>query len=164
MASSQPIIRQVKLLSLIPQLFFLGLIINIYFLLGINDALLYGLLTYLIISIIVRNIIPFYHRRGIKLYKYNKYNKYEKAIIEFEKSYHFFEKHKWIDRYRYIVLLSPSRISYLEMAMINMAFCYGQIGNGKKSKELYEKALEMFPESQMAKVALKMFESAKQIE
>jgi len=50
------------------------------------------------------------------------------------------------------------------MAMINMAFCYGQIGNGKKSKELYEKALEMFPESQMAKVALKMFESAKQIE
>jgi tetratricopeptide (TPR) repeat protein len=160
MASSQPITRQVKLLPLIPQLLFMGLIILIFYLFQSSDPLLYGLVTYLIIFIVIRNIIPLNHRNGIRLYKTREY---QKAILEFEKSYSFFEKHSWIDRYRYIVLLSSSRISYLEMALINMAFCYSQIGNGLKSKELYEKTLNMFPDSQIAKTALKMFESAKEI-
>ena len=48
------------------------------------------------------------------------------------------------------------------MALLNMAFAYSQIGNGQKSKEIYEQVLKEFPNSEMAKAALRMFESAKE--
>jgi Tfp pilus assembly protein PilF len=50
------------------------------------------------------------------------------------------------------------------MALINMAYCYSQIGKGAKSKELYEETLRKFPDSQMALSALRMLESAKEID
>ena len=47
----------------------------------------------------------------------------------------FFKRYNWIDKYRFVVLLSLSRISYTEMALANIAFCHGQLGEGGKSKE-----------------------------
>ncbi len=161
MASSKPIVKQIRFISIVPQLSFMGLIMFIYFIFEAGDPIIYGAITYLIISVIVRRMIPKYHRKGIILYKKGLY---EEAIPEFQKSYDFFRKYRWIDKYRFIILLSSSRISYLEMAMINMAFCYAQLGNGTKSKELYEKALKEFPDSEMAKTSLKMFDAAKEIE
>lgn len=58
-------------------------------------------------------------------------------------------------------MLSSSRISYTEMALANIAFCYGQLGEGAKSKEYYENILKEFPDSQIAIVSLKMFDAAK---
>jgi hypothetical protein len=49
------------------------------------------------------------------------------------------------------------------MALVNMAFCYSQLGDGLKSKELYEKTLIEYPDSQIAKTALSLYESAKNI-
>ena len=161
MASTQPIVRQIKYISLLPQLLVYAFLIFIYYLLGVEDPLFFGIITYLVISFSIRNIIPIHHRRGVRFYK-NK--EYEKAIVEFQKSYIFFENHRWIDTYRFIVLLSSSRVSYIEMSLINMAFCYGQTGNGLKSKELYERTLSDYPDSQMAKTALKMYEAAKDID
>ena len=60
-----------------------------------------------------------------------------------------------------LFLLSSSRISYREMALINRAFCYTQIKEGEKAKELYKKALEEFPDSGMAKAGVNMLESLK---
>ena len=59
-----------------------------------------------------------------------------------------------IDKYRYITLLSSSRISYTEMSLINIAYCYVQIGYREKTKQYYEKALALFPDNEMAKRAL----------
>ena len=42
------------------------------------------------------------------------------------------------------------------MALLNIAFCYSQKGNGSKAKEYYEKTLQQFPGSEMAKSALRM--------
>jgi len=161
MSSAQPTIRQVKWISLIPQLSIMGVLIYIYCLIKVSDPVLYGILTYLSLSIALRQIIPRYHRKGISYYKVKQY---EKAIVEFKKSYEFFKKHRWIDKNRFIVLLSSSRISYLEMSLINIAFCYGQLGDGKKSKQWYEKALSEFPDSQMAITALKMLDAGKSVE
>ncbi|PHQ61052.1 MAG: hypothetical protein COC08_06375 [Maribacter sp.] len=47
-------------------------------------------------------------------------------------------------------------MSYREMALANIGFCYSQIGDGIKSKEYYERTLKEFPESGLAKSALKM--------
>ena len=45
------------------------------------------------------------------------------------------------------------------MALNNIAFAYGQIGDGKKAKEYYERLLTEFPRSGIAKAALKMIDS-----
>lgn len=160
MASSQPIVRQAKWIFVIPQLIIFIMIICILDWIGVEEPLLSGVVIYLLIFLALKNIIPRHHRMGIRLFKSEQYNE---AVQEFQKSYDFFLKHKWIDRYRFIVLLSSSRISYLEMALLNMAYCYGQLGEGLKSRKLYEKTLEQFPDSKMAKAAIKMLESAKDI-
>jgi hypothetical protein len=50
-------------------------------------------------------------------------------------------------------------MSYKEMALNNIAFCYGQLGKGKLSKEYYEKTLDEFPESGIAKAGLRLINS-----
>ena len=40
------------------------------------------------------------------------------------------------------------------MSLLNIAYCYSQSGNGELSKQYYEKALELFPHSELAKSAL----------
>ena len=84
---------------------------------------------------------------------------FKEAISDFMKSYEFFDKNNWIDKYRFLTLLSSSKMSYKEMALNNIAFCFSQIGNGVKAKEFYEKTLKEFPESGLAKAGLNMMNS-----
>lgn len=158
MASNKPIRRQIAWLFLIPQLIIFQLIIIIFnfFITPFDLAVNLALLFYLGVFFLLRTLIPHNHRKGIRLIKSDSY---AEAIIEFEKSYDFFMQHPWIDRYRFLVLLSSSKTSYTEMALTNAAFCYTQTGNGQKAVEYYEKALHLFPDSEMAKSALKMLHS-----
>jgi tetratricopeptide (TPR) repeat protein len=127
---------------------------------GFQNYVFAGAIIYLAISFLLRFGVPFHHRKGIALFKKDSFIE---AIPFFEKSYAFFNRNKWIDKYRYITLLSSSRASYTEMALLNIAFCYGQSGDGKKSKEYYEKTLSEFPNCEIAKASLRMFESAKEL-
>ena len=158
MASSKPIVRQTAWISLIPQLLFMAILCAIYiiFIEPIFLAIELALITYLFLSVTLKFSISHNHRKGIALFKVGKY---EQAINEFQKSYSFFSKYTWIDKYRFITLLSSSKISYREMALLNVAFCYSQIGDGKKSKDYYLKTIEQFPNSEMANTSLKMIES-----
>jgi tetratricopeptide (TPR) repeat protein len=156
MASNPPIIKQVAWVSLVPQIAFILILIAVYNQFGFKDPGLYGALTYLILSMGLRYFIPKNHRNGIQL---TKINQFEKAISEYEKSYEFFTKNDWIDKYRFITLLSSSKMNYREMALCNIAFCYSQIGNGAKAIEFYQKTLEEFPENGLAHSALKMLNS-----
>jgi tetratricopeptide (TPR) repeat protein len=156
MASKIPVIKQVAWISLIPQIAFILILISIYNQFGFKDAGLYGALTYLILSMGLRYFIPKNHREGMKL---TKNNQFEKAIPEYGKSYQFFTKNDWVDKYRFITLLSSSKMNYREMALCNIAFCYGQIGNGTKAIEFYQKTLVEFPENAIAESALKMLNS-----
>ncbi len=156
MSSKTPTIRQISWISIIPQLITMGIIMSLWYLTNPEKAILYGALTYLVISFSLRNLIPKDHRNGIKKVKNGKF---KDAIFDFNKSYEFFNKNKWIDKYRFLTLLSSSRMSYKEMALNNIAFCYGQIGNGIKSKEFYERTLKEFPESGLAKAGLNMLNS-----
>jgi tetratricopeptide (TPR) repeat protein len=135
----------------------MGVIMLVYYLLDFKEAIFFGAITYLLISYILKKLIPRDHRTGVKK---TKLEQFEQAIPDFEKSYAFFKKHEWIDKYRIITLLSSSKMSYREMALANIGFCYGQIGNGKQSKAFYEKTLLEFPESGLAKSALKLITAA----
>ncbi len=155
MSSGKPIVRQIAWISFIPQLIIMLILI-------ITASMIFGpsspvidiiILLYFLYPFISRKLIARNHQNGIKLFKSGSY---AQAINEFEKSYDFFTRYQWIDKYRFIALFSASKISYKEMALLNIAFCYSQIGNGSKAKEYYEKTLQQFPGSEMAKSALRM--------
>ena len=55
--------------------------------------------------------------------------------------------------------MSASAMSYREMALCNIAFCYSQIGKGMKAIEYYQRVLKEFPNSGLAQSALRMIES-----
>lgn len=52
-----------------------------------------------------------------------------------------------------------SRMTYTEMTLLNTAFCYTRIGEGALAIEYYGKTLVQFPDSEMAKSALRMMHS-----
>lgn len=158
MASNIPVVKQAAWISIIPQIGVMILLFGLYYLIGLKEFILYGTLTYLLFSYSLRVFVPKSHRKGIKLMKEKKF---EIAILNFENSYNFFVKNNWIDKYRYLTLLSSSKMTYREMALCNIAFCYGQIGNGKMMKEYYKKTLVEFPENSIAYSAIKAIDSLK---
>jgi len=161
MASNIPIVRQIAWASIIPQILLIGIFIYIFHLLNIGDPFVFGALTYLILSFGLRYIFTAAHRKGINLVKQQKF---DDAIPYFEKSVDYFSKNSWIDKYRFLTLLSSSKMSYREMGLCNIAFCYSQIGNGLKSKEFYQQTLEDYPENGMARAGLNMLNSTDNIE
>ena len=157
MASRQPIVRQVAWISFLPQAAVLTGSILLMVAAEAPGPVVKGALLYLVLAIALRKLIPRAHRRGVKLIRNKAFGA---AIPAFEKSLEFFNRHRWLDNYRYLTLLSSSRISYKEMALLNLAYCHGQTGNGERSRHLYEETLAAFPESEMAQAALRMFDSA----
>ncbi|WP_132055695.1 hypothetical protein [Pseudocnuella soli] len=149
--------RQVAWISLVPQLAFMGLLILIFYLCRSSEPFLHGTLTYLAISFCLRTFIPRDHMQGMKLVKEQKFSE---AIPSFKRSYEFFSKNLWIDKYRFLTLLSSSRMSYREMALCNVAFCYSQVGEGIKAVECYTETLKEFPDSGLAQTALRMLHSS----
>ena len=156
MTSKVPTIKQIAWISLFPQLGLMALLMAAYYYFEVEEFILFGAGTYLVISYLLRTQIPKQHREGMSLVKIQDFTT---AIPRFEKSFDYFTKHEWIDKYRYLILLSSSKASYREMALINIAFCYSQIGDGDAAKKYYNKTLDLFPDSMMASTALKMIES-----
>jgi len=157
MAGKAPLLKQIAWISAVPHLTVGALLVLLAYWLGLKNPILFGAAAYLTISVTLRRLIPRHHRRGIRLLKENKF---DKARAEFEKSYEFFTRNAWVDDSRYLVLLSSTKICYREMALLNIAYCYGQAGDGKRSKDSYEQTLEEFPESEIAKASLRMFAAA----
>jgi len=156
MSSKVPVIKQVAWISLLPQLIVMGILLFLFYYFEARDFIFNGVVSYILLSLLLRTQIPKSHRKGIRL---TRAQRFDEALLYFKKSLDFFSRYAWIDRYRYLVLLSSSSISYTEMAMVNIAFCYSQTGEGEKAKQWYEKTLEVFPDSSIAQTALRMISS-----
>ncbi|WP_131555270.1 tetratricopeptide repeat protein [Sphingobacterium deserti] len=76
------------------------------------------------------------------------------AIAHFRESDSFFSRYSWVDKYRALTILSLSNLSYREMALCNIAFCYSHTNEPKKAKELYEKILLEYPNNGIAYYSL----------
>ncbi|MEM7184611.1 MAG: tetratricopeptide repeat protein [Spirochaetota bacterium] len=156
MSSSTPTIRQVNYLAVIPQIAILCIFILLYKILGFAFYLGMGSINYLLLSYLLRFLVPIEHNKGIVLIQ--KQN-FPDAILHFEKSFAFFQEKPWLDKYRWLAMLSSSKISYAEIALVNIAFCYTQMGEGNKGEQYYQKTLQLFPESQIAQSGLRMLQS-----
>ena len=157
MKSKSPIIKQISwAMFALYFIFCFIFILIVHFIFrpeNINYSVRVGFFIYLMYSLVSRFIITREHRKGIRLVKKGQF---EEAIPKFENSNIFFQEHSWIDKYRWITIMSCSAISYREMALVNMAFCYAQIGDADKSKEYYEMTLKEFPESTIAQSTLNL--------
>jgi hypothetical protein len=121
----------------------------------------FGAAGYLLLSVSLRTVIARHHRRAISLCKRQQF---ELAIPEFEESLSFFRKNVWVDDWRALTMLSTAGMSYREMALVSLGFCYGQVGDGVKSRSFYEQAMREFPDNGMAESALRLMDAAKNSE
>lgn len=112
---------------------------------------------YILYSFGSRALMARDHRAGIAL---NNQHRFADAIPHFKRSLEFFDRHDWIDRYRSIVLMTAGAMSYREMALANIGFCYIQTGDGAQARLHYEKCLERFPRSEIALSTLRMMDAA----
>lgn len=156
MPSKAPIIRQSNWLALIPQLIIMMVIIGIWRQIHPDYAVFLGISSYILLSFSLRNFVPKSHRKGMALVKGGYF---QEAIPYFEKSYTFFSQNDWLDKYRFLTLLSASKMCYKEMALCNIAYCYGQIGNGHQARTFYQKVLDDYPQNILAKSGLNMLKA-----
>lgn len=153
MSFSIPFVRQTNWFSSVPQLLLMMVFVAGFYLAGSKEYIMYGAATYLVVSLVLKNVLARQHRRGISLVKQSRF---VEAIPCFANSYSFFTRNEWVDKYRFITMLSSSQMNYREMALCNIGFCYGQVGNRHQAIEYYEKALHEYPENSLAKASLAM--------
>jgi tetratricopeptide (TPR) repeat protein len=157
MASKVPVVKQMAWIAIVPQLIIMGLMMAIFYPLSEQYFILLGAALYTLLSYLLRYAIAKEHRKGMQQVKQGKF---KDAIPCFELSYTFFKKNDFLDKYRFIFLLSAARMTYKEMALNNIAFCYGQIGNGKLAKKYYQRTLDEYPNSGMAQVGMNLLNAA----
>lgn len=163
MSSKQPVIRATAWWMLIPQiLVMLGLVVLVALIVRPQPPVLavtIGAGIYLLYSYGIRWLLLKPHKRGLRL---GFQGDYHAAIASHQASYRFFERHQWVDRYRAITLMSPSAFTYTEMALMNMAYCYGQLGDIPAAKRCYEQTLDRFPDNEVAAAALNLIHAIEQ--
>ncbi len=127
---------------LIPQVALFLFIALVFKLSGFGRYWLLSLAVYFLLSGYVKVLIPKFHRKGLY---YLRKGEVEGAAYAFERSYSFFTKYNWLDKYRAFFLFSLSYYSYREMALMNAMYCHSQYHNDKKTKELQKLLAKEFP-------------------
>lgn len=129
--------------SIFPHSVILGGLLLLWLPFG-SQGILGAYITYILLSRGVRACLLPYQNKGIHLLKRGSY---QAAIACFKCSYACLTRHSWLDKYRSLLLLSSSKISYREMALYNIALCYGMLGDGENSLAYYQQLLKEFPHS-----------------
>ncbi|MBN1118433.1 MAG: hypothetical protein JXA77_14575 [Bacteroidales bacterium] len=148
MGKKKNTIHKISYAAIIPQIALLFLFALILQQLGINNSWLLGLSLYLLLSGYMKILVPKSHRKGLF---YLRKRELEGAAFAFQKSYVFFSKYSWIDKYRAFVLFSLSEYSYKEMALMNIIYCYEQLGNKSKVNEFHNRLKKEYPENPYSK-------------
>lgn len=141
---------------MIPSLIVLILLMSTGYLINPEAGIFWGMIAFVVCAFALREFIARAHRAGIRL---TKQQRFEEAIPKFQESLAFFNRHPWVDQFRSLTLLSSSAMSYREMGLANIAFCYTQIGQGDEARRYYQKCLQQYPNSGLAMSALRMLDS-----
>ncbi|WP_221793457.1 tetratricopeptide repeat protein [Oceanobacter mangrovi] len=149
MFSSKPTTQQVVWYTLFIHL---GVMIGFEVLfswLQVSDAFTWSFVAYFALYLVLRRGVARHHRAGMSAAAHAE--NFEQAMQHFQDSYDFFSRHLWIDKGRYLFLLSCSKPCYRELALVNIGSCLVQMGRGKEAIVAFERALQEFPDSELAK-------------
>lgn len=86
--------------------------------------LLYGMEYYLVVLYICYQVIPRYHVAGRRAFFQGDF---EMALGHYEKSLDFFNRHSWLDKFGFILLLNTLGPSYSESARRKINYCRKEI-------------------------------------
>lgn len=157
MSNPTPTVRQVSKAALVPQV---AIVVAVF----LAGRYLWGQLGVAVAAAVLlaysygsRRLIARHHRQGFSLVKQGRFRE---AIAYFEKSLAFFDAHPWVDRWKAFTMMSSSSASYREMALINIAYCHLQLGEGAAAREQYNLCLKRFPDSGLAQIALRMMDAS----
>ncbi|MCA9912054.1 MAG: tetratricopeptide repeat protein [Anaerolineae bacterium] len=119
-----------------------------------------GLISFLLLPIVLyvliaQRIMLRHHRAGIRQLRQGNY---ESALQAFEQSFEFYTAHPGLDRMRYVLLVTASRFTLREMAMMNIAYCFAQMGDKEKTLKYYQRLLREYPENFIAQNTLRFIE------
>ncbi len=154
MASKVPFVKQeIDWLALIPKLFVIGILCLCFYPLDKQNFFLIAFVVYFILTILARKLFfPNSLHEGIKLIREAKF---DQAIPVVEKTIDYYTKHSWIDKYRFLLLISSAKRTIRESSICNLAYCYLQVGDIKNAKEIYQDVLIQYPENINAKSMLR---------
>jgi tetratricopeptide (TPR) repeat protein len=139
-------------LAIIPRILLMAVLCLLVYRFDHRLFVFYGLFLYLAITIpLKRLLLPASLYESVKLIKQENF---EDAIPFIQEDVDYFTKKAWIDKFRFLLMISSSKRTFREMSLCNMAYCLLQIGNVKESKALYEEILIQYPENIIAKAGL----------
>ena len=121
-------------------------------------ALISSLSIFFVYTFIARYFISSEQRHGMSALAKGDF---DTALNEFEKSFDFFSRNQWIDKYRSIILMTSSAWSYREMALMNIAATYSRKKDTKMYRESNKRLLKEYPNNQRAKDALAFLDALK---
>ncbi len=150
-----PLVRKTGIEQIIPTVSVVLLLsLAIYFLRLTTDYSIIVFISCLILTaykLVVRYTITNNLIKGLRL---TKDREFKEAIGLFEQVYDYFDKHPFLDKYRSLILLSTSSYSYKELALLNIAFCYTQLGDKTNATKYYNECLKLNPNNGPAKTSL----------
>jgi hypothetical protein len=156
-----PVIRQLYWPGLLPQFLAIAALSAVaWFVLPIANfiqASIVGAVIYLISCRLLRFQFTRDHILGMKAYRTGQFRD---AITHFEASHRFFSAHRRLDAWRSLLLGVASYNPYRVIALGNMAWCYGQLGERAKAVELFEHVLQEVPDHAGARAGLNMLRAS----
>jgi hypothetical protein len=157
-----PVIRHIHWPALIPQALAIAALSAVAWFLfptvEIAQILLIGAAAYLVFCVLLRLTFARDHSRGMAAYRAGQF---QDAIAHFEASRRFFSAHPHVDACRSLLFGAASMNAYRTIALGNMAYCYGQLGDGPKAIGLlYEQLLREVPDHAVAKAEVNMLRAA----
>lgn len=161
MSQPMPVVRQVYWPGLIPQFLAIAVLCAASWLLlpmGVRGmAILVGGIAYLVFCRMMRWWLVRDHAQGIQAYRAGRF---QDAIAHFDASHRYFSAHRRLDAWRSLLFGVASQNSYRIIALGNMAYCYGQLGDGARAVELYERVLQEVPDHAVAKSSLNLLRAS----
>jgi tetratricopeptide (TPR) repeat protein len=153
MTSKVPFVKQeTNWFALIPKLAVIGILCLCFYPLDRNKFFILAFFVYLILTYTARHLFfPAVMHEGLKLIKEEKF---EQAIPSVQKTIDYYTKKAWVDKFRFLLLISSSKKTIREMTICNLAYCYLQTGEIQKSKKIYSEVLRQYPENINAKSML----------
>ncbi len=94
---------------------------------------------------------------------YLKKGQFEQALVAFQAQYYVLESNSWVDRYRWLVLLSPTTYSFREVALLYQVAPYVQLGDKKRVMDATRECLRINPLNVFAHTRLELVEAAQSV-
>lgn len=108
---------------------------------------------YFILKILLQWRAKSFQKEGLKLMAEERYRE---AADTFEAGYEYFSERRWKDRYRAISMLDHTGMEWREIMLANTATNLAMAGERTRAIVLYQHCLELYPESRLAKPALRL--------